>query len=136
MFQVRRRRGCGAAPPSFRACLFSDLAPSSSRKFRMPVINQSHRMKQTLCISSACLLLALPAAVQAQTPPLRLVPRTNSYDLVLGSMSSTGAVFLYQAPDLQTLADAPSLLLQTNTPLVASNNPVRLPTRRSWPILP
>ena len=83
-----------------------------------------HTSRQLL---TSLLLLALGStAVQAQTPPLRLEPRTNSYDLVLGSMSSTGVVFLYQAPDLQALADAPSLMLQTNTPLASE---LRLPVQ-------
>lgn len=74
-------------------------------------------------------MLALNSAPAiGQTASLRLEPRTNGLDLVVGSLSSTGALFLYTATDLHTLADAPSLVLETNTPMPGGLRLPVLPT--------
>ena len=44
--------------------------------------------------------------------------RSNAWTLVVDSLTSTGALFLRQAFDLQSLQDSPSLLLETNAPLM------------------
>ena len=69
------------------------------------------------------LLLALGYTVaHAQSPPqLRLDRRTNALELTVSSLSSTGALFIYQATNLQTLVDSPSLVFETNN---ASTNDV------------
>jgi murein DD-endopeptidase MepM/ murein hydrolase activator NlpD len=83
------------------------------------------------CSFSALLVITLfgvPFHAYAQSPPplipLRLEVRTNGLDLVVSSLSSTGALFIQQAADLPTLAAIPALILQTNTPLA---NVLRLP---------
>ena len=74
-------------------------------------------------------MLLLPSCLftahsQSFPPQLRLDRRTNALELTVSSLSATGALFIYQAPDLQTLVDSPSLLFETNT--VSTNN-VRVP---------
>jgi hypothetical protein len=76
------------------------------------------------CSLTASLLLALagvPFHARAQSPapviPLRLEVHTNGLDLVVSSVSSTGALFIQQSADLPTLLAAPAPILQTNTPL-------------------
>src|SRR5450432_3315556 len=66
-------------------------------------------------------LLALPSMVQCQTPspivPLRLESSTNGMNLIVGSLSQTGALFLQTAADLHSLANNATGLFQTNSPL-------------------
>lgn len=91
-------------------------------------------MKRLGSFSFMALLLALPGAAQqipvnfAQSPPpgphLRLEWRGNAPDLVVDSLSSTGALFLLCAADLSALADSPAVMIATNTPLA---NDLRLP---------
>ena len=70
------------------------------------------------------LLLALTLSNLHAQPSLQLEARSNGWDLVVGSLSSTGALFLQQASDLPTLAGGPAVMLQTNTPLTKA---LRLP---------
>ncbi len=58
----------------------------------------------------------------AQLPPstnvhLRLEPRTNALDLMVDGSAGSGAFFIYQAHDPQSLRDGPAVAVQTNTPL-------------------
>jgi formylglycine-generating enzyme len=73
-----------------------------------------NRILVTVCVLVSCL------GSQAQSPAsgaqLRLKRLTNTYDLTVSSLSATGALFIFQATNLQSLVDNPSLLLQTNNP--------------------
>ena len=62
-------------------------------------------------------LSSLHAQSPSLGPALRLEPRSNAWDLVVDSISSTGALFLHRAADLPSLAANPTLMFQTNTPL-------------------
>lgn len=72
-----------------------------------------------LCVLCSC-LVAL--SVGGQTPPsgpsLNLESRTTAWDLTVGVLPDPGALFIYTAPDLPALVNSPTLLLQTNTPLL------------------
>jgi hypothetical protein len=64
--------------------------------------------------------LAIQAASHAQPATnfqVRLEPRTNALDLVVNGEAASGAFFIYQAHDLQSLLIAPGVAVQTNTPL-------------------
>ncbi len=72
-------------------------------------------------ISTLFLLLGALAASHAQAQStnlqLRLESRTNGLDLRVNGSADSGAFFLYQAFDLQSLLDSPTVAVQTNTPL-------------------
>ena len=87
----------------------------------------THAMKGHTCsVAGMIVLSSCLFTVRAQSPPLqlRLESRTNALELTVSSLSATGALFIYQAADLQTLVDSPSLLFETNT---LSTNDLRVP---------
>jgi len=67
-------------------------------------------------------LFTCPA--QSAGPLLKLERRTDTFDLTVSSLSATGALFIFQATNLQALVDSPSLLFETNN---ATTNDVSLP---------
>ena len=64
------------------------------------------------------------AASHAGEIPVRLEPAANAVDLVVGPVASPGALFVLEAADLAALIASPTVLFQTNTPLI---NDLRLP---------
>lgn len=88
---------------------------------------KSNQLNPNLSSVLASLLL-LPGCLftaHAQSPPpqLRLDRRTNALELTVSSLSATGALFIYQATNLQALVDSPAVLLGTNT---TTTNDVRV----------
>ena len=79
-------------------------------------------------ILSVMAALSVFSSLRAQTPSsgplLKLERSTNAFDLTVSSLSATGALFIYQASDVQSLKDSPSLLLGTNH---LSTNDLRVP---------
>ncbi len=80
-----------------------------------------NRSKPTAIRTMLVLLIGTLGASSAQAQStnvhLRLEPRTNALDMVVDGSANSGAFFIYQAYDLQSLFDSPSVAVQTNTPL-------------------
>ncbi len=76
-------------------------------------------MKRIPRLALLPLLLAWPGAAQSPSTnlQLRLEPRTNAVDLIVDGIAESGAFFLYQLHDLQSLLDSPTVAVQANTPL-------------------
>jgi len=105
--------------PLYEAELHVSLRTRFGKKKRMK-LNLSSVLAGMLLLPS-CLFTA---HAQSFPPQLRLDRRANALELTVSSLSATGALFIYQAPDLQTLVDSPSLLFETN---IVSTNNVRVP---------
>ena len=77
-------------------------------------------MKKIRLAAGLALLLALLPSSLAQTPAtnlqLRLEPRPNALDLLVDGDAASGAFFIYQAQNLSSLLNSPTVAVQTNTP--------------------
>jgi formylglycine-generating enzyme required for sulfatase activity len=92
---------------------------------------------------------AAAASGLAAAIPLQLESGTNGMTLVLAPIPAAGTLFVFTAPDLETLVREPSVILQTNTPLAGelrlsvpldgSNAPAAFFSAAHWsnaPVLP
>src|ERR1035437_5752225 len=67
-------------------------------------------------ITAALAFCVLATASFADAVRLRRVRSTNSVVLTADPISEAGALFVYQAPNLSSLAATPSILFQADTP--------------------
>ena len=76
-----------------------------------------------------CAWTMFPGAAEspAQTTPFRLEMRARPGRLIVGPIPEPGALFIFRAADLATLASGPEVFFQTNTPLASECQVPALP---------
>ena len=69
--------------------------------------------RAVLAILASC---GIASASFGASVPLHMVPGSNATFLMAEPLSEPGALFVFQAPDLASLSQSPTIFLQTNTP--------------------